>query len=588
MKFLYNMTIKKKLCTAIFLIAIFITPISSAKAFDYVDLSNNMSFNEYDVLGGIPAEDIAIMLDNYFKNTDYKYLITIHSAGGSYENTPQNYPLRNVYLNIFPNNISTVNLNWEKPGSNYFIFRPQSSYKKYGDFWGINQVQGFIDYVETNGLPTSYLSLPTGSISYGTENSNTAGLLWLYFNQSTGIGTWSNRKMFYSSNIDFILKKQSSVNLDVSLDNGNTFLTNNDKFPIYKILNPGLPTEEEYIGIDSQVFSIDNVIQDELPHDIEFSFYLKQDRNWIIDSFDTYRLYENNGLYHYEKATTTDKMCTMSDYVESVNEDNKWTIKLIDLTCDKSDGAVGFYYKINLTNVFDYARLELNKKMPINYINKYSWNRIIKTFNTSEFKYINFSSNLDNYIDTWYVKALEDYIESPAKEMYFTYFNLDSLKFIDYLDESNSYGRNPNIYNVLLGQESKRGLTLNRKNTDILDSNYNHFNFELAFNPNNLYFSITPNDSTALNDNAVVVDNEGNPNNVDIELEEGIGTGVYTDYSSLFKNINKFMRDNMLYISEFFGLFNYGFNKLDSQIKTFIITIFTMLVVVVVITRLRK
>ena len=389
------------------------------------------------------------------------------------------------------------------------------------------------------------------------------------------------------SDIDLIIKGQYESPTNFTLNNGNIgdIFGIDDIFPQLIDFLQTKPKEDEYIGIKSQVFSIDNVINDEIAHDIEFSFYLKQDRSYIIDSFDTYRLYENNGLYHYEKATTTDKMCTMTDYIESVNEDNKWTIKLEDVKCDKSDGAVGFYYKINLTNVFDYARLDLKEVMPINYVNNFSWNRIIKTFNTNQFKYINFSSNLDNYSDTWYMYSNE-FEGRIGHEMYFTYFNLDSLAFFDYLDEGAE--SKPAVYNPLIGQEMNRGLTLNRKNTDILNENYDHFNFDLVFSPNNLYFSITENDGTALNDNTVIVDNEGNPNNVDIELEEGIGTGVYTDYSSLFKNINKFMRDYTVYISEFFGLFAYGFNKLNPQIKTFTVTIFTMLVTVVVITRLRK
>lgn len=573
---IFNNMIKKKLYIVIFLIAIFIIPISSAKAFDYVDYTRDQNFGTYD-----KTEPVCEVLSNYFKTTNYKYLITSHSGGTGKVEESLN-PMTHCIVHIFNENTTNVNLTLEKASSSY-IFRQQASSVYFNSFSTVSYAQDFINWVDTNGrIPTSSdTGFPSTRLTRNFDNifSN------LYFNATTGVGEWSNRVMLYDSNITFTIKKLSSVIHNISFNNGQSFIETNDLYPIYKILNPGLPTEEEYIGIESQVFSIDNVITDELPHDIDFSFYLKQDRNWIIDSFDTYRLYENNGLYHYEKATTTDKMCTMADYVESVNEDNKWTIKLIDLTCDKSDGAVGFYYKINLTNVFDYARLELKEKMPISYVNTFSWNRIIKTFNTNQFKYINFSSNLDNYIDTWYMYSNE-FTGEIAREMYFTYFNLDSLAFFDYLDEGAE--SKPAVYNPLLGQEMNRGLTLNRKNTHILDPNYNHFNFELAFNPNNLYFSITENDGTALNDNTVIVDNEGNPNNVDIELEEGIGTGVYTDYSSLFKNINKFMRDYMVYISEFFGLFTYGFNKLDSQIRTFIIAIFTMVVTVVVITRLRK
>lgn len=578
MKF-FDKFIKKKYCIALFLTAIFIIPISNVKAFSYVDLSRTVNFNEYDNVATTPVENICSALDDYFKNSSYNYMILAKTGSGSGESANQ-APFIGCQLFIYPSN--NINLNWSQ-SSNYFLFRQQNTSYSYDYFNSISQVNTFINWVSSNGrLPND--SFESGIYINRTTQSSNSILMWLYWNTSTGIGTWGNRYMIFNTNVNFNVVKQSSVTYSTSYDNGTTFLQNNQTYPVYRVLNPGLPTEEEYIGIESQVFSIDNVIQDELPHDIEFSFYLKQDRNWIIDSFDTYRLYENNGLYHYEKATTTDKMCTMTDYVESVNADNKWTIKLIDLTCNKSDGAIGFYYKINITNVFDYARLELKEKMPIHYINNFSWNRIIKTFNTSQFKYINFSSNLDNYTDTWYMYSNE-FEGRIGHEMYFTYFNLDSLKFFDYLDEGAE--SSPAVYNPLIGQEIKRGLTLNRKNTDILNGDYNHFNFDLVFNPNNLYFSITENDGTAYNDGAIIVDDLGNPIESNIELEDGV-VGEIIDYTNLLKYINNFMRDSSVYINEFFGLFNYGFNKIDIHIRNFIIALFSMLVITVIVIRLRR
>lgn len=298
-----------------------------------------------------------------------------------------------------------------------------------------------------------------------------------------------------------------------------------------------------------------------------------------------YGLKNTNGLYNWEMlddCTNPDfpsEFCDLRASYEDMYNDKihynelgsfgftfKATIDFLDIfdTYDEIRVVVRFdnmlkgkidYWDTN--SKIDYTNLDLNY-FGFDYskqINHSIKNRYI-LFTTKE---QNISGNL--------------YITSSSDEIFVDYFNTKLLMFTDYSklskrkDLNNTYFfRYENI-----GLNSALGFYILTDKNRVEDLIY-HF-----YVKPNLYFSFNNSDTL---DNSIFIDNEGNIiiGDISITPDEFIGF-KFDNIDDLFENINKFNTKISKVTEEIHNVVQYAYDSLNIYIQSFLITIFTIILV---------
>ncbi len=300
--------------------------------------------------------------------------------------------------------------------------------------------------------------------------------------------------------------------------------------------------------------------------------------------FQFYGLKNNNGLYNWEQINSFETGCAVDDYNESYTS-NSYTFEVTGLT-SACTGLFNTYEKVIFKIIYNNAS-EIDKISVSGadyYLNDYSDQHIIQKFNTKDFNYINFTTTLEEYSHFY------DFNILPGDNIYLHLFNTQTREFSEYGVYTKEKENNHKYY-LNIGQSLHTGfwLTYNIpiKPEDI--AAFKDFDFKFAYVPDGLYYSITPRDGTRLNENAVIVDEAGNPIITDL-IPTNDYIHVYYNFnilSDLFKYINKFMSDNNRLISEFSNLTNYFFLSLNTQIRNSLIAIYTIIILVSVMLNIR-
>lgn len=353
----------------------------------------------------------------------------------------------------------------------------------------------------------------------------------------------------YSSikNNDVIYNVDDKI-FNLSSDYGLLYYDENEELDIPDPIDP-----DEYLN--EQVFSIDYLIYNTLPNDLSLELVLEADRNTILDSIDSYSLYKENGLYTWRES---DNCIIYGDYNEVVTA-NKHKITIEEVECDFSDGSISHYFKIMLKNAYNYTNLSVAGGNE-SFVNTYSDKHLINKFNTSQFKYLNVSTTKDfwNSYDLFYL--------TRGEELYIDYFDLEKLDFDGYTSfvDRDDYV----IYQLDFGKERKRGFWLTY-NVPIGNDVWDDFDFNFAFVPDEIYYQISARDGTRENNDAIIIDSEGQASVVYLEISKDITKKTYTGIGDFFKDLNNNIAQLNNYFNDFSYLFSYlflGFNPLVQNI----------------------
>lgn len=351
-------------------------------------------------------------------------------------------------------------------------------------------------------------------------------------------------------------------------------------FNDYFINNQITPIDTDYQNV--QIYSIQTEVFNSNSFNIEFSYYFKQGFDSVdpLNFFKTYSLYLENGLYHWEEDLT----CLVNGDYSSTFLNFKYKIKVNDIQCNFSDGSIKKVFVIGLNNVIKPALPTFKDNGLNNSINIFSDIHIKQTFNTSDFKYINFStSELE-----W--EYLKNSFLINNENIYVDLFSTENFKYIDTIISSNLNGYN--FYNIEFGRSIKRGfwLTYNVPITNDEINEFEDFNFDFYFVPNNLYYNIQPRDNNKYNNNAVIINENGDIIDIDLGIPPFINPVSWeiNNLSDLFTILNRSMNESKFVASGITALLSYIFSAFNFNVQSFILSIFIITLIVGIFTILKR
>ena len=398
-----------------------------------------------------------------------------------------------------------------------------------------------------------------------------------------------NDNYLYLECINLANNKYSDVLLALSIDikykNSNDIYLSKDSYePVYNVPGFDYDYSDEYIkeevNLITNVYSVDFYLETDVDY-MNKNFKIKMQKNDVSnifgEAFKFYGLVNDSGLYHWEELLASDTGCAVDDYIESYSS-NEYFFEVKGLTSECSNLFNNYekiLFKVQFANSYSLDKITVNSPVEDFYINTYSYMHIIQKFNTSDFKYINFTTTLSQWSSEYDFNI--KYFEKMNKDVFIDLFDIKTKKFKEYLvpndfDEIEIY--NNKRYYINFGQSTNTGfwITYNipTKPKDI--ENFIDFDFTFSYVPNDLYYSINLRDGTKENNNAVIVDENGNPQIVDIEPD-------YLPSSNNSFGINYFARGiDMAHL-----LYSTFYSSLSLEFKILHNIFFTLLIVAVVV-----
>lgn len=349
-----------------------------------------------------------------------------------------------------------------------------------------------------------------------------------------------------------------------------------------------IPFSNDTINVPKQVYSVDFNLNNK--DYTQNKFKIKIDRvdninNIRASAFKFYGLKNNNGLFNWEELKSNLTGCAVDDYNDFYNS-NSYTFEVFGLTsaCNNLfNNYEKLIFKIIFNNAYDIDNITTSGSSF--YLNGYSDKHIIEEFNTADFKYINFTTTLDQYSNFY------DFNIDPGHDIFLHLFNTQTKEFKEYGVYARESGKNHKYY-LNIGQKLNAGfwLTYNIpiKPEDI--TNFKDFKFKFGYIPEYLYYSMVPRDGTRLNENAIIVDGNGNPIITNLKPTDDIVLIYYKfeNISDLFKVVNKFMSNNNRIITEIGSLTNYFFINLNEHIRSSLIAVYSALILCAIILNTRR
>lgn len=302
---------------------------------------------------------------------------------------------------------------------------------------------------------------------------------------------------------------------------------------------------------EGQAYSVDLTLDSTKDYSnsyFEFDFALNEPERASIDSFDFIGLVNENGLYHYEDIpfSSTDPVIYVEYFEENI-ENGHFKLKIGGLVLDPDNKYEKIIVKTRLRNVFSYSKLDVSTNvLEMNkediFLNSFSENYISQFFSTSDFKYLNLTTPLEEYKKHLYISLVNE-----NNDLFLDHFSTESLEYVVFIPhfckpDSKFYSM-PNLsgYMLDIGTLSKRGAWLTTNH----DQEY-IFDFYMIFDYRDLYFSYTKN---VWNEGATIIDNNGNviignlkPSDDVVIRDESVKI-TYFSLEDIVNSLNNYIKD---------------------------------------------
>lgn len=302
---------------------------------------------------------------------------------------------------------------------------------------------------------------------------------------------------------------------------------------------------------EGQAYSVDLTLDPTKDYSnsyFEIDFALNEPERASLDSFDFIGLVNENGLYHYEDIpfSSTDPVIYIEDYEENI-ENGHFKVKIDGLVLDPNNKYEKIIVKTRLRNVFSYSKLDVSTNMlDMNkediFLNSFSEFYISEFLSTSDFKYLNLTTPLEEYKKHLYISLVNE-----NNDLFLDHFSTESLEYVVFIPHfftpnSYLYGM-PNLsgYTLDIGTLSKRGAWLTTNH----DQEY-IFDFYMIFDYRDLYFSYTKN---VWNEGATIIDNNGNVINGnlkpsdDVVIRDESVKSTYFSLEDIVNSLNNYIKD---------------------------------------------
>ena len=557
-KYLKKIFYKKKLAgiTICFLSVIFLMPISNASALGEITdrhIEFHDKFFEY-------RPDFNYIYEQQYENALY---YAINNNLTDYVIIPRSF--NSVFLFILKNqhplnlgNDLSIDLGFRWYNSNnkefYFVVKDKNDSPHFKVDYYIFENNSFSKYSSEVlvGQPFNSNShlFPQSKTNYNDYSVNDNLNFPIYCEGNCNIYFWGrpNYSPYYFESIKY---KDVVYNWEDNLD----FLLNNDE------------EDDDYIPQRKLYnFQIDLKNQSHLEYThsfkIDYNAYNRPFEN-LLKGFEFVGLVNDNGLYHWEK---TDSCYINNNDYQLLSSDERFRIDIANINGDCLD----YYDRVKLIVKLNNATLKLDYNLSIDtnssiYYNFLSDSSVVDVF--SNYKYVNFTTDKNNVNFDLFVKESSD--GKFENRHFFKYFDKNELKTTDeyvnnHIGPYPVYNNMYKLHNVVLNKD--KGLTvfkMNKMNNEV-------FTFEY----NDIYYSLTDND---FNKNVKIVDEEGTPQVVDIDVE-------YPDPpSENIINVNVGVSSLKDGISVVHTLYSTFYNNLTVEFKILHNLFFTLLIISIVI-----
>lgn len=451
------------------------------------------------------------------------------------------------------------------------------------------------------------------SISYNSISGKTAGTNEMQLTNLNKFNFTNNEYDYFSNNSYFILPYASTINIY------NYQHSTSTSMPYYKIkygdvdllrssdnyLEPSenyLKKEEPYkvkrsIEFNTSISSFDIYVDkdDELTN-LTYKLNYVDYNDYTINDITKSKLYtvmfyglkNDNGLYNWEMLDD----CTNWDYPSEYCH-VKSKFEQLESELDKEGFTVeGYIDFLNIFNEYDTVRVVLRLDNAITGKIDY-WDKNMEIAATDvDVNYFGFDysrnlSDSDLYRYTIFSTKEQDisgnlYITSQSKDITINYFD---TKYANFKEFSYLAGVSK-VNNAWLFNYEHIGLNNNLGFYLFTDRDLTERLVYQFYTKPELYFSY--NDSDTL-DGTIYIDNTGNSTNSDIAIDpDELMNYEYENIDDLFENITKFNEKINVVSQEIHKVIQYAYDSLNIYIKSFLISIFTVILVAGTIVLIRR